>query len=423
MSLENLTTLDKLLKDVYAPVVREQMSLYSAAQEIFEKIEDAEFDGRQVKECAIMSFNEGVGAIGESGNLPTAGNFDPQNFTIPMKYMYGTIKMTKPMIESAKTSKGAFKNAMRTSMESMVRNLKRERARMLWGWGSGALARVNDATPDGAAAVGIDCPGGVTGSFGGTRFLRSGMIVSMGDIAAGLVRSIVSVDSSTQITLSSATSGGTDNNLIYRVATAASTAAADYGKDNEPMGILGLIDDGTYVATLHGLSRSSYPVLKSRVEASIGALSLDAIQRNFDIAEQMGDAQIDNLMGHHSVRRAYLALLEADRRYTGGDLSSPDGGTKVVKRGQYVTFGGKPIIEDRNAPYDMLFGVDKRDMKRYVQVEGEWADDDGTVLHRVTGKDEYEAFYRIWENYHCSRPNTCFRMEGITTGKIYVASY
>lgn len=424
MSYETKTTLDKLLKDVYANVVREQVNTFSGLQQIFEKVEDAEFDGRKVIEGTTMSFNEGVGAVGEDANLPTAGQLIPEQFNIAMKYVYGSFQMTKQMMESAKTSKGAFKNATRYSFETLIRNLKRERARMLWGNGTGALARVNDATPDGAAAIGIDDPGGVTGTFGGTRYLRKGMIVCFGATpGSGLNRTISSVDSGTQITLDSATSGNADNNLIYRVSTTASTTAGDLSKDNEPVGLLGLVDDGTYLATISGLSRSTYPQLNSYCSSSVGALSLDLIQQHFDIADQRGDGAIDYMACHHAVRRAYLTLLEADRRYTGADLNAPDGGTKAAKRGQYVTFSGVPMIEDKYAPYDMLFGVSKADMKRYVQIDGEWAEESGAILRQVTGKDTWTAFYRLWENYHCSRPNANFRMAGISTSKVFIQDY
>lgn len=422
MAGNTLTTIDGILKDFYTDVVREQTALASPIHDKFEKQEDVQWDGRKAIEVAVMSHNEGIGAIGEDANLPTAGNFVPKQFEIPMRYVYAVFRMTKQAMESAASSRGAFKNAMRYEMESMIRNLKRERARMIWGYGEGRLALVNGAVIS-STTVNVDAPGGVAGSVGGGRLLRAGMILAI-DSGTNVAATIASVAAGgTSITTSAAISCD-DNSVIYRLSTPGGIANTnEWSKDNEPMGILGLIDDGTYVGTLMALSRTTYPQLKSRVETSVGALTLDVLQKNFDIAGQLGEGNIQFLTGHHSVRRAYLALLEADRRYTGSDLQSPDGGTKAVKRGQYVTFGGVPIIEDRTAPYDMLFGVDPTDMKRYVQVEGEWADEDGAVLSRESGKDSWTAFYRIFENYHHSRPNTCFRLEGITSSKVYVASY
>jgi hypothetical protein len=428
---ETLATLDGILKDVYQNVVTEQVSVFSPVADKFEEVTEFEFDGRVAREAAIMSYNEGVGAVGEGGTLPTAGNFDPEQFQISMKYVYGTFQMTKQMMESAKNSKGAFKNAMSFSMDSLVRNLKRERARMMWGAGKGILALVNDSGSTGTTLT-VDSPGNVAGATGGTRYIRKGMLlceinpaaVASTDTATygGAVTAVAAAGTS----CTAASTTWVQNYYICRMSSTAGTTVADTSYGKEPVGLLGLVDDGTYLDTISGLSRTTYPQLKSRVQSSVGALSLDAIQLNFDIADQIGDAEIDLLACHHAVRRAYLQLLEADRRYTDGNLSKPDGGTVAAKKRSsksYVTFGDVPMVEDKYAPYDMLFGLDSRYMKKYVQIKGEWANDSGSILRQVSGTDVWSAFYRIFENYHCSRPNTCFRMDGISTNKVYVASY
>lgn len=420
---ETLSNIDKILKDNYQDVVREQISVFSPLQEYIEKATDIQWEGRQAVEAAIMSYNEGSGvAIAEGGSLPTAGNFDPQNFLIPMKFIYGQIQLTKQAIDSAKTSKGAFKNVFKTSMETMVKNMKREQARMLASSGTGILAYVNGGSS--GTTVTCDTPGGVAGSTGGSRYIRKGMILAFHDGATLRgVRTVTAVASTgLTFTIDSALAI-TDNDYITRCPTTSIAAVSGTSYNAEPMGILGLIDDGTYVGTLNGLSRTTYPQLKSRVQSNVGALSLDAIQANFDVAEQLGDANIDVLVCEHAVRRAYLALLEADRRYSGESLTSPDGGTKAVNRKQWVTFGGKPMVTDRNMPYGVLFGIDKTDLRAYVQNEGEWDDTTGAVLKQVSGQDSFYAFYRVWKNYHDSRPNNCFRMDGITVNNIFVNSY
>jgi hypothetical protein len=281
--------------------------------------------------------------------------------------------------------------------------------------------------------IAVDSPGGVAGSLGGTRFIRKGMTLAsinatsgtFNQALGGLVTAVSATGTSFTVT-SALSATDLDNNWVVKSAIAAPTTLADTSYNKEPMGLLGLVDDGTYLWTLSGLSRTTYPQLKSRVQSSVGALSLDAIQLNFDIADQLGDAEIDTLACHHSVRRAYLALLEADRRYTAGDLKKPDGGTVAAKKRSsrsYVTFGDVNIIEDKYAPYGMLFGLDSRYFKKYVQIKGEWANESGAILRQVTGQDVWTAFYRLWENYHCSRPNTCFRMDGITSNAVYVAGY
>jgi len=409
MSTENLTTLDGILKDFYTSYITDQVSVFDPIHDMFIKQTDSEWsgDGRQAIEAVILSYNEGVGALAEDANLPTAGNFNPQQFKIPMRYIYGTFKMTKQMMKAAETTKGAFKNAMRVSMDTLVRNIKRERARMIWGWGNGQLAQVNGNVVANAT-VNVKAPGGVTGTTGGARFLRPGMIIVISNdgVALTAITTISTVAAAgTSITVTPAVTVN-DGAQIFRISSTTSTSMSDTGNAREPMGLLGMVDDGTYVGTNYfNLSRTTYPQLKSTVKASAGAMTLDLIQQQFDVASQLGDANISTLAGHHAVRRAYLALLEADRRYTGSELLAPDGGTKVVKRGQYVTFGNVPFVESRNAPYGSLFGLDKSEFKRYVQIDGEWADESGAILRQST------------------RPNQNFRIDGLSTTTVYVASY
>ena len=151
--------------------------------------------------------------------------------------------------------------------------------------------------------------------------------------------------------------------------------------------------------------------------SSVGPLSADVLQRGLDVADQLGEAQIKHFIAHHSVRRAYLTMVDADRRYIGSDLLSPDAGTKAAKMGD-VTFGGIPWQVDKDAPYGMLFGFDPTTATRWVEVEGEWADDDGTILLRLTNADAYEARYRIFENYSLDRPASCVRWDGITSNVV-----
>src|SRR5262249_51075347 len=124
-----------------------------------------------------------------------------------------------------------------------------------------------------------------------------------------------------------------------------------------------------------------------------------------------------------SVRRAYVNMMDADRRYTAGDLSKPDAGTAAAKQGQ-LTFGGIPITVDKYAPYGIIFGVDRSGFKRWTLKTGEWANEDGAVLTRVgtgsSASDTFEAFYRIWDNFSNDYPNRLFRLDGVTATVVVV---
>src|SRR3972149_2703947 len=154
-----MTVLDGILKDHYTDIIRDQTEPDEEIFKTFEKMTDAEWsgDGRQAIAVADLSHNEGIGAIAEDSNLPTAGNFDPQQFKIPMKYQYASFKMTAQVMKSARNGKGAFTNAMNYSMNTTTRNLRRERSRMLWGYGEGRLALVSAAVSS-STTVNVDGP-------------------------------------------------------------------------------------------------------------------------------------------------------------------------------------------------------------------------------------------------------------------------
>ena len=418
---------DAVLKEVYEKTIVALLNSRTRTRNLFKK-ETGSWEGRQVRYPLNVRRNQGVMFTTENGTLPSAGNQQYTETRIPMRYAHGRIQLSIQTIKHSRTSKGAFKRAMDQEMMGLVRDLGNDLNRSMFGAGLGTLAFVNEATPTGDTTLIVDAPGGVIGATHGNRFLNVGMTVGFINSGSGALRgtgaspgrtvTAVSTDG-TNVTLDSAPGGGTaDNDFVVRIASTASTlVVTDSAYNQEFNGLLALIDDSTYVTTLNNVSRTTYPIFKSTVLSSVGPLSADVLQRGLDVADQLGEAQIKNFIAHHSVRRAYLTMVDADRRYIGSDLLSPDAGTKAAKMGD-VTFGGIPWQVDKDGPYGMLFGFDPTTATRWVEVEGEWADDDGTILLRLTNADAYEARYRIFENYSLDRPASCVRWDGITSNVV-----
>jgi hypothetical protein len=128
-----------------------------------------------------------------------------------------------------------------------------------------------------------------------------------------------------------------------------------------------------------------------------------------------------------SVLRSYLAISQGDRRYTGGDLMSPNVGTKYAagKLGPTgIFFGTGELCVDHWAPYGMWFGTDNADWVRWVMDEGSWINEDGSTLTRVgsTAVDTFDATFRLFDNFGSYRPNRCFRLAGISSNIVVVHS-
>jgi hypothetical protein len=383
--------------------------------------------GRQVTYPIRTARNQGIGAYAESGSFPTPGKNQYTTVSIPMRYEGGRIRLTSQVMKHSASGKGAFAPAYQQEQDALVEGFVNEFGRMIWGDGKGVLALAN-GDPGTTTTVTVDSPGGVAGAVNGSRFINVGELITFvapatGALVASADETVTAVPA-TGLTLtigSAAAAAIADNDYIVRANVAAVSDISGTSYAKEAMGLLGLVDDGTYVATLHGVNRTTFPIYASTVIGSttspVGALSSDVIMRGIDLAEQRGGGNIDLLAMHHSTRRAYIQLTDGARRYMGGDLSNPDAGTKAA-RGMNLTFGGIAIEADKYAPYGTLFGLDTSTLVRFVEVAGEWISDDGSILRPVgvgaTFTDEWEAAYRIWQNFHNEYPNKSFRLDGVT---------
>jgi hypothetical protein len=426
MAGQTLTGFDSALKDVYGPRIEEQLSILNVLSDWVDENDSADWTGRQVIYPIHVSRNVGVGAATEGAKLPQAGAQGYAQVKIPEKFNYGRIQLTGQVIKSSLQNKGAFTRAMESEIKGLVRDLNNDRERQFFGAGDGVLCLAAGAqTSTSNYTFNVDSPFGVTPTTNGTRFINSGMMLASVGTSGTTVGMTFTVGSTLSTTGSyfvassvTATTTLSDNVRLVR-ANADVAAGTTNNLNNEVTGLLGLIDDGTYLNTLHNINRTDYPVFKSTVISSVGQLSLDVIQRGIDSADELGGGNFGSdgvFFCHYSVRREYLKLLEADRRYTGGDLKAPDGGTKnaALKKGGQITYGDRPWIVAKHCPYGTLFGMPKGSVVRYIHVRGEWADEDERIFRNVANYDMWEAFYRIFDELHTDRPNESFRLDGIT---------
>jgi hypothetical protein len=329
------------------------------------------------------------------------------------------------LMVASRSSEGAFARGMRLEMDRLLDDLRVQRRFAIWGDGR-AVRCLTNGDPGTGVTITVDSPGGIAGATNGARFVNVGDNVAFVDpvgsaLRAGGTRLVTAVNAAgTTFTISAACDAAVaDNDFVvkaYGADAALTIGNTDYM--HAPLGLTGLVDNGTYVNLYHGLSRASFPILQSTVIAAVGALSADVIQRAIDVAMQIGNTQIAFHLMHPSTVRAYLALMEADRRYMSADLKSPDAGTVAAKNtwNTGLNFGGVPLKRGIDAPYGTWFGVDNRSFVRFTSDEGSWIDEDGAVLRRDTvAIDTFLGQYRIYENFAALRPNQSFRLDGITT--------
>lgn len=422
----DLTQWDPLFKEDYAPAIVNQLQEENLILGFMEsEVPDDTWQGREKVIPIKIGRNWSVGSIGAGSRLPQAGRSTYKDFKVPMRDAYGRVGFERYVVEQSRNKKGSWQQVIPAEMENLTEDLAFLRNRICWGYGSGILALVNGAqTAD--TTIEVDTPGNVTGTVMGNRYIygdaTSGMFVAFlnaSDVIQGTATVTATAAAGTSITVDTPIT--CDDNAKIVIAQ----SATQHSLNKEPEGILAGIDDGTFVGTYHDLSRTDFPILNSFIATTVGALSLDAIQQPIDAVSIKVGKTADFFACEHAVRRAYLSLLETDRRYTGADLMSPDGGTKAAKKptGRNITYGDIPIVVDRDAPYRHLFGINKASWTRYVMNEGSWADDNGAVLKWVNEYDQWTAFFYILDNFHCQKPNCNFRMEAIDVTQLAVKAF
>lgn len=421
-----IAQLGEFLQNKIAPAIRSQLPEEVPLLKSFETRDDVEWNGaREYIKRIEVGRNEGVYFTAEGGRPPEAGEQQVEAFRIGCRYTHGQINWT---VQSKKATQGVasgFADIVEYKTKGLLKSLKWQRLFGLWGDGRGVRALIN-GDPGTGTTLTLDSPGGVAGSNHGNRYLNVGMYVvainpATGALRAGGTRRINAVAAGgNTVTVDAAIDAAwADNDYIVKAyGSNASINIRDTDWQHPPMGMLGMLDNGAYVNTYFGLSRTTFPILNATRINNVGGLSADVIQRAIDVATQIGGGDIREHWMSMDVRRAYLTIMQQDRRYTAEHLMRPDALTKSAKGGydDGMTVGGRPVKTDPHSPYGMWFGLDPDGCKRYVMEDGEWADETGAIWRAVANEvDTLEATYRIYDQFIHEQPNTCFRLEDIST--------
>jgi hypothetical protein len=167
------------------------------------------------------------------------------------------------------------------------------------------------------------------------------------------------------------------------------------------MGLLGMVDDGTVLATFQNLLRATYKLWNSiAIDGSVspynGVLSEDLLVFADDQTFVLGGGKPDALITSRSGSRSYWKSLKGDRvindprGYTGG--KGPMG----------VLLGDRELMLKvcRKLPPELAFLTQKDTFKRWTLGGYVWDDTPGAIWNRVTdGTGRKDAFYAVGNMY------------------------
>jgi hypothetical protein len=358
----------------------------------------------------------------EGSAYAAAGNQTHAQGRIDMKKLMARIRMTEEAMADLVSSEASFRNGMTDEKTRLVDDVSRREEHALGMDGRGVLGLVD--TGSSGTVVELDAPGNITGNDFGNRFVDVGMFLGFINPASGLLRNttieqVTAVNSDGSDVTLTADPTVTENDYVVHAANTSVTTTLDTSYEKAYWGLPALVDDGTNRDNYFGISRTAVESLKSYVVASVGALSIDVAQRTADVVFQKLGGIINLILMHPSVRREFIKLQDADRRYTGADLKNPDPGTRAFKQGD-LTLGEVPVKAIRSLGLAQVYFLDTEKMgaKRYVAEKGKFMDRDGSVWARegtgATAKHAYEATWFTRKQFHMRNPGVCARWDGVT---------
>ncbi len=378
-------TADSVLKSYYLNAVSEQLD--KTANPLLAEIRKTTSDvwGRDVRKAVRFGVSGGVGAGTEDGELPKALSTGYAQFVASLKNLYGTIEISDKAIRASESNDGAFVDLLNDEMASLVRSSAFNFSRMLFGDGTGALAKITAVPSSGDTEYTVDS----------TINLAEGMVVDIytGDTrdTAGAV--IASVDrAANKIAFEGTVSGAANNDVIY----------LQNSKGLEITGLKAIFE----ADELYGIERTGKSWLTPYTKASFGAMSEEALQEAIDGVEEYGGGKVNFIVCSRGVRRKLISELSAYRKTDSVDLA---GGYRAL------SFNGIPVVADRFCPAGTMYLLNTNDFGLHQLCDWQWLEgEDGKILKQIPGKPVYTATLVKYAELMCYRPVGQGMLTGIT---------
>ena len=385
-----LETADSALKTVYLGVIGNQLNV--GANPLLAKIKQTTNNvyGNEIRKATTFGVSGGVGAGSESGALPSAYSMKREQFVSTLKNLYGTIEITDKAIRCSQNSAGAFVNLLNDEMESLIKSSTFNLGRMLYGDGSGILAKFTSSnqigdeylTPDTVKNLIENLAVRFVNKFGSAYTNENPVTIAHVDRA---------------------------NNKFAM----SKYAEADYvdqklatltGLNNEITG-LGKIFD-TNSTTLYGVTRAINKWLNPYIKSDVGAITESAMQTAIDEIEDVAGGSVDFIACSSKVRRAYQEEIGSYKRNI--DVMNLQGGFKAL------SYNGIPVVTDRFVEDDAMYLLSTKDFELCQLGDWQWLEgNDGKIIKQKEGYPVYTATLVKYAELLCNRPNSQAKLSGI----------
>ena len=467
----NLSTLSNILKEYYLGPVSEQLNNEVLLLSRLEaKAED--LVGRRAYVPLHYGRSAGIGARAESAALPSAGAQQYQKAVYDLKYLYGRVEVTGPSMAKTKNEAGAFLQALKSELDGIRADLRKDLARQVYGDGTAKIA----------TATGVS---GTTGAGNSTTYtFATAEPIRKGQLYPGMVVSIFSTTGTprvnpgtgiaqpgqgpawnytTSTNIFTITSVSIDNKSItvdsptasaatdyftrfgvvsYTTPPYTSTATGSetpiggsggtYSLSDEIDGLQRIVSDvstpfgGIDPATAQNFWWDNQRVTTTGPDARQNAADPAGISGataagnfgyqdlTFGIVQQgLNKARIaggmpSSIVTSYGVQREFYTLFTTQVQYIDPKTLDYQQGFKTL------SYNGMPVIADIEAPYGKMYILDESTLKVFSDQDWHFLDADGLTLRQVTGYDKFEAVMARYMNLGATRRNNQVVITGIS---------
>ena len=435
MAGANLTTLSNILKEYYMGPVVEQLNKEVL---LLTRLESRSEDlvGKRAYVPLSATRTGGIGARSENATLPVAGNLSYDKAVYDLKYLYGKASVTGPSMAKTKSEAGAFLQVLKSELDGLRVDLRKDLARQIYGDGTAQIAGVASiaAAGSGVQVITLDVSSTAGNIVGDGKEaidkgqLYVGMYVDVlngsGVVqtnGAGLVISAVNA-ATPSITVTNSSGGAvtttsTSAFQIVRAGVTQATASVDntYSLSDEIDGLRRIVAD-TNLGGIDVVGDASKSWWKSQIVtpqatangAGTRALAFDDIQIALNKVRTAGGtptAMITSL----GVHREFYNLFTNMVTYNDRDQSGLDYGAGF----RTLTYNGMPVVADIDAPWGEMFILDESTLKVFSDQDFHFLDADGQTLRQSGDKDAFEAVMVRYMNMGATRRNNQVVMRDI----------
>lgn len=404
--MADTTTAAKALKDVYLPVIREQLN--NAVEFLRQASTNThDIEGENAVLSLHVSRNSGVGARAEGGTLPQAGSQGYAEQRIPTFNMYGRIKLSGKLIAAMKSNTGSFGRAIELETKGVTADTQRDYNRQLWGTSNGVICTA-------ASHSGQDITLATTTTTTQLRQLEVGMRIDVGTVANPVLRGtalvISAVNRSTLVVTVTGTISGTVAGTDFIFRSGSGGASGGIGQ-KEITGVPTIVNDS---GTLHNVDPTVHPIWKAEVNGNGGtdqATTDTLFEILLDDIRHEGGSEVDQIWVGSGVKRNYNAQIKTLRRFD--NTVEIKGGAKMptvdVGRGEVA------LIDERDVPEGVAYCMTMSHMIEFVMSDWDFMDMDGSVLKFVDNEDAYQAVLRTYRELATDKRNAHGRQDDLET--------